>query len=556
MKIGRYEVVCKLGVGGMADVYLAHQPGPFSADKLVVIKQLRPGVIADDQFVQMFADESRIAVRLNHPNVVHTYEVAAEHDEYYLTLEFIDGKSLHQVLQHVTREEMPLPLHIWVITQVLTGLHYAHELKDFDGTPMGIVHRDVSPSNVILTYAGEVKLVDFGIAKAVGAIAATREGIIKGKLGYAAPEQCLCKPTDARTDVFAVGVMLWEAIAGRKRCLGETEASTYQARIHGTELSIEQACPVAPRELISICNRALARQPAERFPSALAFRQALDKYLRTIGWDAGTERLGEFMRGHFHEEIVEMRKRIDEHLGNSRALVARNSGRLPSTRGANLQRSRESANVMKAESLTDISLTPPAWFKRPLVLIAAAVGALCLFGLVLRFATETTVELEAPVASSRPSSSTSAESAPIDSRPTQPAGQISVALVATPSAAIMRLDGRRISNPYRAAHGLDAAPHHLTATLAGYQTVEQDILFERDVDIALALTASVLHRTPTRDRVPTRAPSSVPSPVSNTPAPKVATTAQPLTPLPGEDLRANTSRAKARDIDETDPYKR
>jgi serine/threonine-protein kinase len=141
-KLGRYEIVCKLGVGGMADVYLAHQPGPFLAGKLVVLKHLRTGVVEDAQFLQMFADESRIAVRLNHPNVVHTYEVVAEGNDYYLILEFLDGKSLYQVLQIVTREKVPLALHVWMLTQVLSGLHYAHEIKDFNGCSMCVRLRD------------------------------------------------------------------------------------------------------------------------------------------------------------------------------------------------------------------------------------------------------------------------------------------------------------------------------------------------------------------------------------------------------------------------------
>jgi len=322
-RIGRYEIICKLGVGGMADVFLAHQPGPFLASKLVVIKQLRPSVVNDEQFVEQFADESRIAVRLHHPNVVHTYEVVAENGEYYLTLEFLNGKTLFQTLLRVRRENMPFDLHVWILTRVLMGLHYAHELADFDGTPLDIVHRDVSPSNVFLTYSGDVKLLDFGIAKSAGAISSTRDGIVKGKLGYASPEQCMTEPLDCRTDLYSVGVMLWEAIAGRKRSVGGTDASTLEARVRGTEQPIAEICPNVPPELAAICNRALARLPSERFSSAQEFRLALENYLRSNGFEGGPEQLRELMTKHYDAEQREIRRAIEEHLATSRSRSSR-----------------------------------------------------------------------------------------------------------------------------------------------------------------------------------------------------------------------------------------
>jgi serine/threonine-protein kinase len=571
ISIGRYEVVCKLGIGGMADVYLAHQPGPFSAGKLVFIKQLRPAIMDDEQFVEMFADESRIAVRLNHPNVVHTYEVVAENDTYYLALEFLDGKALHQVLKHVPPEAIPLGLHLWVLTQVLAGLHYAHELTDFDGSPMGIVHRDVSPSNVFLTYSGEVKLLDFGIAKSAGAISATREGFIKGKLGYAAPEQCLCAATDARTDLYAVGVMLWEAIAGRRRSIGGTEASTYQARIQGTEQRLEQICPKAPRELVSICNTALARQPEQRFQSALAFRQALENYLRTTRSDASSEQLAEIMRKYFRNDIIEMRRRIEEHMGNSHQLTSHTTGltKQPQNSAGSTASFSAGANVVGANehSLTGTNANPPplVWYKRPLVLAAASLGILGLIGLFLGLVTAPTSAGKSPSATVVvPALASTLGSIPEDTtktthrepRPTQPSGQISVAFAATPNLATLTLDGRRISNPYHAVHGLDSISHHLAISLAGYQSVEQEITFDQDVNVRVTLSPKSGKLVASPERMPARTPSVVSPLGSNTPTQKVQTVSQPTAPQPGEDIRIPNSRAKARDIDETDPYKR
>ncbi len=551
--IGRYEIVCKLGVGGMADVFLAHQPGPFSAGKLVVIKQLRTGVTADEQFLQMFADESRIAVRLNHPNVAHTYEVVAERDEYFLTLEFLDGKPLHQVLRRVSRERMPLDLHLWVLSQVLAGLHYAHELRDFDGSPMGIVHRDVSPSNVFVTYSGEVKLLDFGIAKSVGAISSTREGIVKGKLGYAAPEQCLCAATDARTDVYAVGVMLWEAIAGRRRALGETEAGAFQSRVQGTEPRVEQVCPSAPRELVAICNKALARHPEQRFQSALEFRQALEAYLKTIRSEVTGERLAAFMQSQFSQDIMEMRQRIEEHLGNSRPMTSH---------ATELTSPRQGASSSPAAAPTGANTRPSPWFMRPLVLSAAGLSVITAAAVYWTLSHTPPASSTVAVPGTASTSITPVASAvKVTERPRAfPSGQITVALAASPDTAVLRLDGRRISNPYRAAHGLDGAPHHFSAALAGYQSVERELVFDRDINESITLTT----RTGSVKAAPNLpAPKLLSVGISpparaaqSTGAPKVTTAVPASPPQPGEDLRANTTRAKARDIDETDPYKR
>lgn len=539
VRIGRYEIVQKLGSGGMADVYLAHQPGPFSASKLLVIKQLRAGIVDDEQFVHMFADESRIAVRLNHPNVVQTYEAVAEGRDYYLVLEFLDGRSLHQVLSHVSRAAMPLALHLWILTQVLDGLHYAHELREFDGSPMGIVHRDVSPSNVFITHNGEVKLLDFGIAKSVGAIGSTREGIIKGKLGYAAPEQCLCREVDRRTDLFAVGIMLWEALAGCKRPLGETEASTYQARVMGTELPIERAAPKAPPQVVKICNRALERQPEKRFQTALEFRQALDQYLQSTGWNNGTEQVRAFMHEQFAAEMEEMRRRIDEHLGKSRSAGSRTNAAIAAA-GSLSSPSLHSGNIEKP-TVPASGGRIPTWMRRPLTIgVVGGVGSLLLIATLVWLNGAGSAQASVEAASSKASapSPVAAPAAVPEPAAVQRSTQISVSLVAKPGTAEIRLDGRRVSNPYQAVHGRDNVPHHLAVSLLGFEPSEQDLSFDRDIDLTVTLTPFVQQR---------RA-------VSRPASPSVAAKNQPNTsenPEPGDTLR---SSRKSRKIDEVDPF--
>lgn len=562
--IGRYEIVYKLGVGGMADVFLAHQPGPFSASKLVVIKQLRAGVLADDQFIHMFADESRIAVRLNHPNVVHTYEVVAEGNDYYLTLEFLDGKSLYQVLNRVTRERLPLDLHVWLLTQVLAGLQYAHELADFDGTPLGIVHRDVSPSNVFVTYGGEVKLLDFGIAKSASAIASTRDGIIKGKLGYAAPEQCLSQAIDGRTDVFAVGVMLWEAIARRKRTRGETDAGTYQARIEGTEPNIDEVCPDAPKELIAACNKALARSPEQRFQSALEFRQALEDYLHGIDWTSGGERMSLFMHEHFQEDFVAMRQRIDEHLGNSvrppPASPCRELSDHVTEQGPNTTHSGSAAFAQVSTTAVQVPPASKTRRSRAWLLGIGILGALGIASGWFRYSSRrptATLHTYSAIGTSQqanaavPQANASPNVAPIPAA--QPIGQVTVALMANPTTATLLLDGRRISNPYRAAHGRDATPHHFTASQPGYQTVERELLFDSDVEFSITLNPQIISRHHAKADRGAQANTPLSTPRSSQHSTGAV---QASAPQPGEDLRTSNSRSSARALDETDPYKR
>lgn len=536
VRLGRYEIVQKLGSGGMADVYLAHQPGPFSASKLIVIKQLRSGVMDDEQFVHMFADESRIAVRLNHPNVVQTYEAVAEGRDYYLVLEYLDGKSLHQIFNRVSRSQMPLTLHLWVLTQVLAGLHYAHELKEFDGTPMGIVHRDVSPSNVFITHNGEVKLLDFGIAKSVGAIGTTREGIIKGKLGYAAPEQCLCKDVDRRTDLFAVGVMLWEAIAGCKRPMGETDASTYQARVTGTETPIEQAAPKAPVELVKICNHALERQPEKRFQTALEFGRAIERFLTSAGWSNGTEQLRAFMHDRFAAEIEETRRRIDEHLGKSRSMGGRPLAAVPAL--DSLPPNTHSANREKPTMRPEETSKLAAWLRRPAIVGAGAAACLTAIAAGVWLSSGRAVGNEP---STQPLTSSPASTSAIPAAPQ--AAQITLVVTAKPDSAEIRLDGRRISNPYRAAHGRDNASHHLAVSMPGFETSEQDIQFDRDLDLAVALTP-IAEQQLTEPR-PSRA-QVLPSVAARSRA--INATANPA---PGDALR---SGKKSRKIDESAPF--
>src|SRR5262245_45560386 len=202
--IGKYQLIANLGHGGMADVYLSVVHGPVGFNKLTVIKRLRPSLAEEQEFLAMFLDEARLAARLNHPNVVQTNEVAEIEGQYYIAMEYLDGQPLNRILTRAQKAgTLPRELLIRVVADCLAGLHYAHELADYDGSPLGVVHRDASPHNIFVTYDGQTKVVDFGIAKAATRSAETRGGVLKGKVAYMAPEQARSGEVDRRSDVFA-----------------------------------------------------------------------------------------------------------------------------------------------------------------------------------------------------------------------------------------------------------------------------------------------------------------------------------------------------------------
>ena len=328
-RVGRYEAFLQIGAGGMARVYLAVQRGQGGQHQVVVVKVLRREAVEDEHVLALFMDEARIAMRLHHPNVIRTREVIAEPPDYLLAMDFQSGQSLLQVLRRLGRLAVPLDEHIYILTKVLAGLGYAHELKDENGQPFGIVHRDVSPANVLVSYTGEVKLLDFGIAKATGALAATQDGVVKGKLGYAAPEQCLGKPADRRSDVYAVGVMLWEAIAGRRRASGETWHSVLQARLDDAEPALEEVCPDAPEALLEIARKALGHEPEARYATAKDFQRDLDGYLAARKVKIGPGRIAAMVGPHFEQDRADQRQAIEAFLTSLRSGASGQRRRVP-----------------------------------------------------------------------------------------------------------------------------------------------------------------------------------------------------------------------------------
>jgi eukaryotic-like serine/threonine-protein kinase len=302
-QLGKYRRVATLGQGGMGTVYLAFAHGVGQFRKLLVVKELLPELTRKEGFIEMFLDEARLAARLDHPNVVQTFEVGHDDGRYFLAMEYLDGQPLSALLER-TRDNggLPLAMHLQILSEVLAGLQYAHELCDYDGSPLRVVHRDISPHNVFITYHGQVKIVDFGVAKAANASALTHPGVFKGKFGYASPEQILGGPVDARADVFSVGVMLWQAIAGRRFAEATPTPESFQARATGAEPRITQVVPDVDPLLADICDSALAVHADERLTSAEEFYNDLVDYQILTRSRVEPSQIGQLMRDVFAHE--------------------------------------------------------------------------------------------------------------------------------------------------------------------------------------------------------------------------------------------------------------
>jgi serine/threonine-protein kinase len=313
----RYRLIAEIGHGGMADVFLAVAQGPVGFNKLVVIKKARKDLLGEADILAMFLDEARLAARLNHPNVVQTYEIGQEGDRYFIAMEYLDGQPLNRVLSRCGAR-IPTALKLRIFIEVLAGLHHAHQLRDFDGTPLGVVHRDATPQNVFITYDGGIKVVDFGIAKALDSSSHTRTGVVKGKVAYMSPEQVRGERLDARTDVFAVGVMLWEAIAGRRMWEELPEITIVHELMHNLVPSILTAMPGVPSELARICDRAIAPQREHRYLDALELARDLEDFLAASGERATARDVGSFLSESFAADREKVRGIIESQLRDVR----------------------------------------------------------------------------------------------------------------------------------------------------------------------------------------------------------------------------------------------
>jgi eukaryotic-like serine/threonine-protein kinase len=276
--VGRYAIYDRIAAGGMATVHLGRLVGERGFSRTVAIKRLHAHFAMDPDFVGMFLDEARLAARIRHPNVVQTLDVVVADDEVFLVMDYVEGESLAHLMRilFVRGETMPPACASALIVPVLHGLHAAHEAKNDHGEALGLVHRDVSPQNVLVGVDGVPRVLDFGVAKALGQSHSTREGQLKGKLAYMAPEQIESGRVDRRTDVFAASIVLWEALAGRRLFKGEGEAQILNLVLHEPIQPPSKFAPGLPSALDAVVMRGLARDPEARFATAEQMADALE----------------------------------------------------------------------------------------------------------------------------------------------------------------------------------------------------------------------------------------------------------------------------------------
>jgi len=314
--IGSYDLIAELGQGGMAQVFLAVARGPAGFVKLRVIKRLKPDLALDTDFQSMFLDEARLAARLDHPNIVHTVEVQDDAGLPFIAMEYIEGESLHAIVRAARQRggSAPLAIVLHILCDALAGLHHAHEAGDFDGTPLHIVHRDVTPHNILVTYDGNTKVVDFGIAKARISATQTASGVIKGKITYLSPEQARGDTLDRRSDLFSIGVILYEALTGR-RMWGDLVDYQILTRLGtGALPSITEDAGHMPSALVEICRRALATSPTDRFDSAAQFQEAIEGFLDETGTRVSRKEVGGVVLDLFREKRASMREVVEQGL--------------------------------------------------------------------------------------------------------------------------------------------------------------------------------------------------------------------------------------------------
>lgn len=278
-RLDRFELIAELASGGMATVYLARLSGVAGFQRLVAIKRLHPHLAREPEFIEMFLDEARLAARIHHPNVVPIQEVGEKDGGYYLVMDYVEGDTLARLLARAAqaKQQVPYGVVIRIVLDVLAGLHAAHELKDDLGAPLSIVHRDVSPQNVLVGVDGIARVVDFGVARASSRLSTTRSGQLKGKLAYMAPEQARGGAIDRRADLFSCGIVLWEALALKRLFKGDGEAETLNRMLYDPIAPPSSARPDVPRALEDVCMKALERDVDKRFATAQEFAEALER---------------------------------------------------------------------------------------------------------------------------------------------------------------------------------------------------------------------------------------------------------------------------------------
>ncbi|HEY3495693.1 MAG TPA: serine/threonine-protein kinase [Polyangiaceae bacterium] len=517
LRVGRYRILSELGRGGMSNVYLAVAHGPGGVNKLVVLKALLPDFSSEQYALAMFLDEARLAAQLNHPNVVQTYEVGTEGDRHVIVMEYLEGQSLSAVLKRGEQQGDPLSpaLHIKIVIAALEGLHYAHELRAYDGAPLQLVHRDISPQNVFVTYDGQVKVLDFGIAKAASSSTHTATGIVKGKIAYMAPEQTIGDTVDRRADIYSIGCMLWAAAVGRKLWKDTPDVHIMRRVINGDVPTPQSANPSCDDELNRIVMKALATDPRDRYQTALEIQQDLEAYLEMFGDQIKQKDIARYVSALFADRRAEIQALVERQLALAVTDESSRSRSIVSSDG------RTTSTGTRPSFVPTIVAEPSPEKGSTGLKVVLALGAVLLAVGGFYFL-RSRAEAEAPkpvVAQPVPQAAPTATTATVEFR-------------ATPPEAKLFLDGQPLpSNPTSRVLEIDGAIHRLKAEADGFATATAEFKATRDTVLELSLNA--LTESPSPVEAPSSSASSKkPSGGRNWKRPPEPPVAPPPTPTP------------------------
>jgi serine/threonine-protein kinase len=547
--VGKYTILMELGSGGSATVSAAISKGIAGFSKIVVLKAIRDGLGHDEATVKMFLGEARLSARMNHPNVVQVYEVFKQNNLPVIVMEYLDGQSLATLLARCSgSSDFPVEIGIAILAKTLAGLQYAHSLTDYSGEPLHLVHRDVSPHNVMIGYDGQVKLVDFGIAKLKNQNGQTRTGVIKGKLNYMAPEQ-VHGDMDHRADIFAVGVMLWEVVA-RQRYWGDSGDATIIGRLlTGNIPQLRDAKPDADPELERICLKALAVDPDKRYARAADMQSDLEAYLKGSTVDVTQEVIGALL----DRTCRDLREKTRAALQAKMSAVSV-SGEFDLSEGNDTVRSAVVSARPKDHR--------PIWVGGAAALAILLGAAFLASQRTAETPAATTAPRVAPEVLAAAPAPMAAAPAPSSAAPAPPE-RVRINIVVLPQEAQLYIDDRRLSsNPFRDSLPRDGAEHTFRAEADGYELFTKSIRLESDVDITISMKAekAAPKAPPSRYRArpavagapkPAAAPEAVvaAAPPPAEPAPRAKAAA------PGEDLRGTVSAERVRrEVRFEDPY--